>query len=193
MGLFLKKLSYTQKAELGEYSRTLHILHQQCEQAFSNMLNGTKDLMAICDQTLQEDRDLGPSEFLIESAIGFGIRKTVQHVRRVPETTIDITSLIEGSKEALDTYSSFLRDMHAKALSLKPANWYPKKYKKVYDSWDSYFKLRLQFLETAIGVLQPPEPLKHDPRHGNDKLNLFVYALNSIAMFSRETFLPKDL
>lgn len=83
--------------------------------------------------------------------------------------------------------------MQAEILALKPASWYPKKYKKVHDSWVSYFESILQFLDTAIGALQSPEPLKHDPRHGNDRLNIFVWALNSVAMFSQEVFIPADL
>lgn len=194
MGFFSRKLTSTQEAELEDFSRTLHTVRQQCEQAFSEMLNNTKDLVAICDQALKEDRDLAPAEFLLDLAIvGFGIRKAVHHSCRVPEQTVDMTRLIEGNKEALNTYSSFLRDMQAEVLALKPASWYPKKYKKVHDSWVSYFESILQFLDTAIGALQSPEPLKHDPRHGNDRLNIFVWALNSIAMFSQEVFIPADL
>lgn len=188
MGFFSKRLTSTQEGELEEFSRTLEIVRQQCEEAFSQMLNNTKDLVAICDQALKEDRNLAPAEFMLDSTVvGAGIRKTVYHTRRVPEQTVDTAKLIEGNKEALNTYSSFLRDMQGKLLSRKPASWYPKKYKKVHDSWVSYFDTILKFLDTAIGALQPPEPLKHDPRHGNDRLNVFVWALNSIAMFTRLT------
>jgi hypothetical protein len=194
VGFFSRKLTSTQEAELEDFSRTLQTLRQQCEEAFTKMLNNTKDLVAICDQALKEDRDLAPAEFLLDSTVvGFGIRKTAHHTHRVPEQTVDTTRLIESNKEALNRYSSFLRDTQGKVLALKPASWYPKKYKKVHDSWVLYFESILQFLDTAIGALQPPERLKHDPRRGNDRLNVFVWALNSIAMFSQEAFLPADL
>jgi len=194
MGLFSKKLTSAQQAELQEFGRTFQMVRQQSEQAFRKMLDGTKDLVAICDQAQLEDRNLEPSEFLLDSTVtGIGIRKAVHHTRRVVEHPVDTTSLIESSKEALEIYSNFLRDTQAKVLSLRPADWYPKKYKKVHDSWVLYFEGRLQYLDYAFGALQPPEPLKRDPRHGNNKLGVFVWALNSIAMFSKEIFLPKDL
>ena len=194
MGLFSRRLTSTQEGELEEFSRTLEIVRQQYEEAFSQMLNNTKDLVTICNQALKEDRNLAPAEFMLDSTVvGFGMRKTVHHTRRVPEQTVDTARLIGDNKEALNTYSSFLRDMQGKLLSRKPASWYPKKYKKVHDSWVSCLETISQFLDTAIGALQPPVPLKHDPRHGNDRLNVFVWALNSIAMFSKKMFLPADL
>ena len=194
VGLFSRELSPAQEGELGDFSRALEIMRQQCEDAFSQMLNNTKDLVAVCDQALKEDRNLAPAEFMLDSTvIGSGISKAVHHTRRIPEQTVDTARLIEHNKEMLNTYSSFLNDTQGKLLSRKPASWYPKKYKKVHDSWVSYFETMLQLVNTAIGALQPPEQLKHDPKHGNDRLNVFVWALNSIAMFSQKMFLPADL
>jgi hypothetical protein len=47
VGFFSRRLTLTQEGELEEFSRTLEIVQQQCEEAFSQMLNNTKDLVAI--------------------------------------------------------------------------------------------------------------------------------------------------
>lgn len=190
MGLFSKKLTPQQELEIQEFSNTLYKVRQECEEALYNMVSETKDLYHICRQALREDRDLKSNEYLLDVV---GNYRYPNYVPKVPEETIDISTLIEKAKESIQVYGDFLAHTQTKALSLRPANWYPKKYKKVYDSWASYFNLRRQHLEMATHALQPPDPLKHDPRHGNDKLNEFVYALNTIAMFSQEIYMPKDL
>ena len=191
MSLFSKKPTPIQEVELQEFARTLYTVRQQCEQAFVDIFfSGTKDLYSLCRQALQEDRDLKPSEYLLDP-----VRDSwpLHYVHRMPEEIVETGTLIEKAKETIRIYTDFLADMQTEAMSLKPAKWYPKKYRKAYDLWDSYSTRILPFLETAAGALQPPEPLKHDPGHENDKLNLFAYALDSVAMFSHEPFLPADL
>ena len=188
MGPFSKKLTPSQEAELQEFARTLREVHQGWEQALLTMHSETKALYYICCQALEENRELKAREYLLDVA---GDSRHVHYEPRMQEETVDTSTLIEKAKGAIQMYAAFLADMQAKVLSLKPANWYPKKYRKAYDSWDAYFKLMMSHLEAAAGALRPPEPLKHDPRRGS-KLNIFARALNSIAMFSRESRIPTD-
>lgn len=190
MGLFSKKLTSTQEAELQEMARTLHTVREQYERALIDMHSEIKDLYSICRQALKEGRELGESEYLLDAV---GDYRHPDHLRRIPEERVDANTLIENAKEAIRIFIDSLTDLRAKILSIKPADWYPKKYRKAHDSWDSYFKSILQFTGTAADMLKSPEPLKNDPEHGNSKLNVFAYSLNTIAMLSQELFLPKDL
>jgi hypothetical protein len=107
-----------------------------------------------------------------------------------------LATLITKNSIALKTFFGILKDLHAQTSSINPSKWYPKKHKKALNSWDLYFNSLMQSIDTALGVLQSPEPLKHDPQNGKDKLNLYVYALNSIAQSDRlfrAFLLPPDL
>jgi hypothetical protein len=191
---FSKKLTSTQKAEVQEFASTLRTVRQQCEQALLDMESKTVDLSRICGQALEEDRDLGKTEYLLD-AVGHSILRP-HYVHRVPEETADTGALIEKAKEAIQVFRDSQTDMQTRILSHKPASWYPKKYRKAHDSLAFYFESSLRHVTIATGALQPPQPLKHDPRHGNDKLNLFTYALSSNARhlyFLQRWFLPKDL
>jgi len=192
MGLFSKRLTRTQEAELQGFAEALQTVREQSGQEITNMLIATKDLMAICHQAVIEDRNLLSIELLLDSNVeGSGLRKTVSH--RQTDQKVNISTLMASTRKGLEAYSGALANLRSIVTSLTPANWYPKKYLKAYDYCSSYFNLLSGHANKAIDLLKPPEPLKHDPSHGNDKLNLFVYSLNSIAMFSNPRFLPEDV
>ena len=188
MGLFSKKLTSAQEVELQDFARTLQEVRQHWEQALINIQSGTRDLYYICRQALEENRELKTSEYLLDVASDY------RHVHFVPRRQgekVDTSTLIERAKEAIQRYTDFLRDMKVKVLFNKPADWYPKRYRKEYRLWDSYFKGILPYLDAATGALRPPEPLKHDPKHGS-KLDAFAWALNSVVMFYHESIIPVD-
>ncbi|GEM_PF-4928378 len=74
---------------------------------------------------------------------------------------------------------------HAKKYTnLKtPAKWYPKELRKAYDSWRVCLSAEMRYLQWAIKALEPPKPLAHEPRIGNDKLNIFCAGLNYLSFF----------
>lgn len=160
MGLFSKKLTPTQEAEVQEYATKLYEACKPCIEEVSQMQSDTIVLYRICKRALQEGRDL-------------------------VEIEPNVDTLIEEARRALQAYSKSVTDAHTKLLALKPpSDWYPKVLRKAPDSLlNTYYGGALFWLKGAIDALQPPEPLKHDPEHGNDKLNVFVTGLNYTAFF----------
>jgi hypothetical protein len=91
---------------------------------------------------------------------------------------------VEEAQVACKQYTQFLTRTHDKYLNLKPpAKWYPKKLRKVYDSWGLYLLGEVKYLEGVTEALQPPKPLAHEPEIGNDKLNVFVSDFNILSHF----------
>lgn len=189
MGLFSKKLTPTQETELQEFATTLRAVREQCEQSWIDTRSHCNALVAIGSYAQEQDRGLQAVEHLVDIVVT-GYRR-YRYI--VQEKTVDTEGLIEEAQDAIQRYKGFLIEMQAKVSFFKPANWYPKKHRKAHDSWDLYFDLRLKILEATTDALQPPEPLKRDPIHGNNKLNAFISTLNEIARFSQEMFLPKDI
>ena len=190
MGLFSKKLTSTQEVELQELAKTFYTARQEYEKVLAEVYSKTKDLYYICRNVLQEDRELKAREYLVDLA---GDYRHPQYVYRIPEKTADIKKLIAKATDAIRACLEFLTDTQKRMKHIKIASWYPKKYKKAYDLWNEYLGLVIHHFDILTRVLQPPDVLKHDPGHGNDKLNIFVQYLNEIAMFSQEKFIPKDL
>ena len=188
MGIFSKKLPPGQEAELQELARTLQEVHRRWGQALLNIHSETRDLYYICCQALEEDRELKADEYRPDIP---GDSAYVFSEPRMLVETVDTRALIEKAKGAIRTYADFLADTQARVLVRQPADWYPKKHRKAYASWEAYFKLTLPNLEAALAALRPPEPLKHDPK-GGSKLKTFARALNSVVMFSQEESLPTD-
>jgi len=188
MAIFSKKLPASQEAELRELAGTLREVHRLWGQALFDIHSETRDLYYICCQVLEEDRELKSDEYRPDIP---GDNAGMFSEPGMPVETVDTGALIEKAKGAIRTYADFLADTQARVLVRPPADWYPKKHRKAYASWEAYFELTLPNLEAALAALRPPEPLQHDPK-GESKLETFVKALNSVAMFSQDTFLSAD-
>lgn len=197
MGFFSKKLTSGQEKELAEFSKTLASIQHEYDAATRALVTNTEDLYGICRLALQENRDLSAKEYLTEFAGDYRHPRWSVSVsaNEKPLEPIDTASLIGVAGDAIQKYNEDMTRLQGQISSIQIASWYPKKYKKAYDSWALQLKGTLQSLGKAIRGLKQPEPLKHDPEHSNDKLNLFVAGLNDIAMFRHMlgTILPTDL
>ena len=182
--LFSNKVTPQQDLEIQEFANTLYKLHQELDKAFRHSISTTLDLYKICEKALQEDRDLEPREYLL-AEVG-------PHYIRAKER-IATSYLIEKAKESIQEFEDILLQIQSKALSNRPANWYPRKHRKVYDSWTSNLNTIRQILELAKNQLRPPEPLKRDLRFGNDKIRYFVDSLDLLAFSLDKYYIPKQL
>jgi hypothetical protein len=155
MGLFKAKLIRSQQEEVLKFAGRFYSICSPCLKAFTEFQSGTSQLYHICIEALQQDTE--------------------------PE---GVSTLIEATRAACEQYAQFLASTHNKYTTLKPpAKWYPKKIRKAYDSWGVCLSGEMKFLQGVIGALQPPKPLAHEPRIGNDKLNMFVGGLNYLSFF----------
>jgi len=198
MGLFSKKLTSEQERELEGFSKTLASIQHEYEEATRTLFTNAKDLYGICRLALQENRDLRAKEYLTEMAGDYrhpSWSVSVSADER-PLDPIDTASLIGIAGETIQKYNEDMTQLQRQISSMEIADWYPKKYKKACDTWDLHLKAILQYLEImVIRGLKQPESLKHDPEHGNDKLNGFVAGLDYIARFHKMlgTTLSTDL
>lgn len=153
MGLFRKKLTLAQQAELQEFTNTLQALREPCTKAMNDFMANTVYLGYICRSTLYQT---GP----------------------IPQ--LDTAPLVKTALVAADSYRNLLTSARADVSSLIVANWYPKKYRKAWDSWVFDLDYLLHCLGRVLEALEQPEPLKYDPEHGVNKLAEFVTAYSWI-------------
>jgi hypothetical protein len=158
MGVFSEKLSKEQKDETREYAVKIIESCRPYLYTFSNKHSDCVDLYQICKQALQKDQR--PS---------------------------GVDDLIKKAMNALKEMHKALSDAHAQMLTLRPPQgWYPKVLREAPETvFNTYFSGSQSFLEMAMRALEQPDPLIHDPVHGNDKLNMFVSGLNTVAFFSQ--------
>lgn len=155
MSLFKKKLTLGQQEEVLKFAHNFYAICSPCREAFTEFQSQTSELYHICTESLE--RDIEPE---------------------------GVNTLVEKARVACKKYAQFLASTHDKYLNLKPpAKWYPKELRKVYDSWGVCLSGEMQCLQEAIKALQLPKPLAHEPRIGNDKLNLFIGGLNYLSFF----------
>lgn len=189
MRLFSKKAP-AQEEELEQFALALHELRLQSRQAVLKMHAETRDLYNICRQAVREKRALRETEPVLSIVQG---RRRFQYIPRTPIEKVGIYDLIEKAKEALQTYKDSLLDIQARVLPAKPDEWYPRKYKKTYEAWVLQLNNILKYIDTATLALQAPAPLRHTPGQRNDKLTIFIGALNQVALLAHEKTIPEDL
>jgi len=90
--------------------------------------------------------------------------------------------MIRKGLVAVQAYKDFLVGAYSEFVSLKPPDWYPKKFLKAYESWTMYFDGRTKFIDMVLQALEPPQPLERQP--GQDKRNMFVGGWNMIEAFT---------
>jgi len=188
MGLFVKKLPLSQETELQEFTGILREVYQRWEQALISIRSETRDLYYVCHQALEENRPLKAAERLPDI---IGDSRRLSSESRWSAETVEIGDLIEKAKGSIQAYADFMADMQANILFRKPASWYPKKHRKAYDWWDSYYQTTRPNIEAAMAALRPPEPLKYDPRR-ESKLETFTRSLDAVVKFPRPALLPID-
>lgn len=181
MGLFSKKLTSAQEKELLEFQNVLGVARWQCEEAVWNMNKQISDLYGICLRALQEKRDLRPEEHLLVTLHMTWTRQPRDYRPGNPPQLVDTSVLIGEARKSIESYRDLMAHIGSEVLSNTPTSWYPRKYRKAHDSLSTYFLGALPWAESVINALKPPEPLKHDAKHGKDKLNVFVQGLNLIA------------
>lgn len=196
MGILSKKRTPAQQEELWDFSCMLQGVRLRCQEIMVDIqavcLLGsaeTCDLYYICRQALLEDRDLSSEEYAVEPVRAGSGR--LHYARRDPEAIVDIGALIGEVGYAIQSCRLGVIDEQAKVLSCKPFSWWPRECRRTHESWRLYFELMLQHVDIALEGLKPPESLKHDPKHGNDKLNMFVQGLNEMAL-THLSSLPKE-
>ncbi len=190
MRLFTRKMSPVQEAELQDYVQKLRLLRSQYEQAFEVLRSEDQDLYLICRVALIEDRDLKSTEYLVSIAVN---KRQMQYVRSKPEKQVEINPLIEDSKKSLQKFNSFVMNMQAQIDSIPSAEWYPRKYKLAHSFLKMFAKDMIKYAGAATDALNSPDPLKHDPKHKNDKLDTFASSLNTIAVLSQRSLFPRSL
>ena len=181
MGLFSKKLTSAQEKELLEFQNALSVVRWQCEEALWNTNKQISGLYGICLRALQEHRDLRSEEHLLVTRHITWTRLPRDYWPSNPLQLVDTSVLIEEARKAMESYRDFMAHIGSEALPNTPPSWYPRKYRKAHDSLSAYFLGVLPWAESVIKALKPPEPLKHDAKHGKGKLNVFVQGLNLIA------------
>jgi len=191
MGWFGKKPSPEQQTELREFADSLNAVHEACKRATDDFKLNTNALYHICFRARAEDRELQELEYL-EVVDRLTKEGTWETSFERPGLPTEVAPLVNKAQRAVGTYRDFLANMQARLLSLRADDWYPKKYRKALESWTCYVRYPLDFLHWAADALQPPEPLKHDPQHGNDKLNMFVSGITLACEGHRDLF-PKPL
>lgn len=155
MSLFKRKLTREQQEEVLKFAHHFYSICSPCRRVFTKFQSRTSQLYHICREALQQDIE--------------------------PE---GVSTLVEETRAACEEYAQFLASAHDKYTNLKPpAKWYPKELRKAYESWGVCLSGEKGYLQGAITALQPPKPLAHEPRIGNDKLNIFVGGLNYLAFF----------
>jgi len=158
MGLFSKKLTSIQQAELREFANSLNAMRGLCIRAIDDFHLGTLDLYHICFRVRTQDRELQEVEDLevVERPTPSGVWETEF---RKPGVPTNVATLIEEARRAVESYTDFLIDAQAKVSALKPADWYPKRYRKAFDSWTFYFSYLLSeiCLKFVADALQIPE------------------------------------
>lgn len=155
MGLFKKKLTPEQQEEVLKFAYRFHSVCSPCREAFAEFQSRTSTLYHICREAL--DRETEPE---------------------------GVSTLVGAAQVACENYMQFLARSHEKYLNLKPSpKWYPKELRKVYDSWGVCLSGEVGYLQLPIQALQLPNPLAHEPRTRNDKLNLFVSGLDYLSFF----------
>ena len=181
MGLFSKKLTSAQEKELLEFQNALSVARWQCEEALWNTNKQISNLHGICLRALQEDRDLRSEEHLLVTGHITWTRQPRDYQPSNPPQIVDTGVLIGEARKAIESYRDLMAHIGSEVMSNTPSSWYPRKYRNAHDSFSTYFLGVLPWAESVIRALKPPEPLKHDAKHGEDKLNVFVQGLNLIA------------
>ena len=185
MGLFSKKLTAAQEKELIEFQNALSIARWQCEETLWNMNKQISDLYGICLRALQEDRDLRKEEYLVVTSHKTWTRQPRNYQPSNPPQLVDTSFLIGEARTVIESYRDLVMRIGSEVLSKTPPSWYPREYRKAHNSFSTYFLGVLPWAESVIKALKPPEPLKHDAKHGKDKLNVFIQGLNLIARSHR--------
>lgn len=158
MGLFSEKLSKEQKNETHEYAVKIIENCRPYLSTFSNKHSDCVDLYRICKQALQKGQS--PS---------------------------GVDELVIKAMNAVKEMHKALTDANTQMLTIRPPQaWYPKLLREAPETiFNTYFSGSRSFLEMAMKGLEQPDPLIHDPEHGNDKLNMFVSGLNVGADFAQ--------
>ncbi len=155
MRLFRARLTPSQQEEVLKFAHRFYSICSPCRKAFTEFQSGTSQLYHICRESLQYDTE--------------------------PE---GVSTLVETARTACEQYARFLVSTQIKYANLRPpAKWYPKELRKAYDSWRVCLSGEMGYLQGAIKALEPPKPLAHEPRIGNDKLNMFCGGLNYLSFF----------
>jgi hypothetical protein len=191
MQLFGRKLTLEQKMELQGFATSLNALREQCKEAMDDLQVHTFDLYHICYRAHAENRSLRPSEYLqtIERLSGEGVWQTTSEK---PGVLTDVESLIAEATTAVGEYDNFLAVTQVKLRLRAPSSWYPRRYRKAFDSWALYFDYMRKFFTWVVDALKPPVPLRYDPMHGRDQLNMFIQGLGFVFSGHRD-ILPKLL
>lgn len=167
MSLFKRKLTREQQEEVLEFAHNFHMICSPCQGAFTEFQSRTSHLYQICRAALQQDVE--------------------------PD---GVSALVAEVLPACDQYARLLASVHERYASLRPpAKWYPKELRRTHDSWGVCLSGERKYLELVIEALQPPRPLAHEPRIGNDKLGLFIGGLNYLSLFEMRLreLLPHDV
>jgi hypothetical protein len=156
MSLFKRKLTPWQQEEVLKFAHDFYSICSPCQEAFTEFASHIGDLYHICKESLQRNAKLEGVDYMVIKA-----------------------------REASVKYAEFLVSTYDKYLNLKkPAKWYPKELRKVYDTWGVCLHGEIEYLRCAVIYgLQLPKPLEHQPEVGNDKLNLFVSGVNYVSFF----------
>lgn len=156
MSLFRKKLTSSQHKEILRFAHSFYSICSPCGEAFSKFQSQISPLYQICREALM--RDIEPE---------------------------GVSVLLVGEvQEACLQYAQFLTDVLRKYQNLgQPARWYPRGLRKACESRMVCLSGEMRYLEMAIKGIASPKPLAHEPRIGNDKLNLFVAGLNYMSFF----------
>jgi hypothetical protein len=162
--MLTRKRTAAQQEELQEFASMLETVRRQNEQSVTTLHPDVWELYDICNQALTQHRDL----------------------------EVDTIALIVRATERIRSSRDLLADAQLKLSSTKPSDWYPRRYRKAYDSWATYLRVALVSIKTAQDALESPEPLKLDPLKGIYTLSDLVDGLAKLASVSR-SHLPAKL
>ena len=159
MGLFSEKLTKEQRDETREYAVTIIENCRPYLATFSRKHADCVDLYRICKQSLSNGQS--------------------------PD---GVDELVIKAMNAITEMQKALIDADTQMLTIKPPQaWYPKVIREAPEKIiNTYFSGSRNFLDFAVKGLGQPDPLIHDPVHGNDKLNVFVSGLNYVASFAQD-------
>lgn len=157
MGLFAKKLTFEQEAQLKKYADELSSICSPCTQALTEFWTSVKELYTYC-YTAGTSGKVEP---------------------------VGVEHLIQPAKKSSENYMDILATAQSKFSEIQPEKWFPKKYRKENESWKLFFDGSLGFLPMVIESLGPPDPLKNQARYGGkEKLHMFLEGMALVARFA---------
>ena len=160
MWLFSKPLTARQEADLLRVAATVSDLCSECREGFQklSLSEEVRQLYTTARDSLRRGTPLG-----------------------------DVEHLVRAARDASNIYYDHLQNTYGSVSSLSPADWYPKRFHKAYDSLVRNMDASLKAAGMVLESLEPPAL---EPEPGKHKLNMFVSGLDLLAILERGFVFP---